>query len=262
VTELSEWIERAQRWVSDAERVVVLTGAGISTDSGIPDFRGPQGVWTRNPAAEKTSTLQNYLADPEVRRTAWQFRLASPAWGAQPNAGHHAIVEIERRGKLSGLVTQNIDELHQRAGNSPEVVIEVHGTMWWTRCWTCGDRRPTEEALDRVRAGEEDPDCLVCRAAGRRGILKSDTISFGQSLVQEVIDRAFAVSSSCDVLVAVGSTLSVYPAASCVPIAARSGARVVVVNGSPTEMDLVADAVLRGQISEILPSLVSPTLLP
>jgi NAD-dependent deacetylase len=260
VTELAERTDRARVWVRDAERIVVLTGAGISTDSGIPDFRGPQGVWTKNPTAEKTSTLQNYLADPAVRRMAWQMRLASPAWDAQPNDGHRAIVEIERQDKLIGLVTQNIDELHQRAGNDPELVIEVHGTMWWTRCWTCDDRRPTVEALDRVRAGEEDPDCLVCRDAGRHGILKSDTISFGQPLVQEVIDRAFAVSAACDVLLAVGSTLSVYPAASCVPIAARSGARVIVVNGSPTEMDLVADEVLRGQISEILPALVSPTL--
>jgi NAD-dependent deacetylase len=260
VTELAERTDRARVWVRDAERIVVLTGAGISTDSGIPDFRGPQGVWTKNPTAEKTSTLQNYLADPAVRRMAWQMRLASPAWDAQPNDGHRAIVEIERQDKLIGLVTQNIDELHQRAGNDPELVIEVHGTMWWTRCWTCDDRRPTVEGLDRVRAGEEDPDCLVCRDAGRHGILKSDTISFGQPLVQEVIDRAFAVSAACDVLLAVGSTLSVYPAASCVPIAARSGARVIVVNGSPTEMDLVADEVLRGQISEILPALVSPTL--
>ena len=260
MTELAEGIDRARVWVAEAERIVVLTGAGISTDSGIPDFRGPQGVWTKNPAAEKSSTLQNYLAEPEVRRMAWQMRIASPAWDAQPNAGHRAIVDIERQGKLIGLVTQNIDELHQQAGTDPSLVIEVHGTMWWTRCWTCGDRRPTIEALDRVRAGEEDPDCLACLDAGRRGILKSDTISFGQPLVQEVIDRAFAVSTACDVLLAVGSTLSVYPAASCVPIAARSGAKVVVVNGSPTEMDLVSDAVLRGQISEILPALVSRTL--
>lgn len=252
-------IERAAEWVQAAERIVVLTGAGISTDSGIPDFRGPQGVWTKNPGAEKASTLQNYLADPDVRRRAWQMRLGSPAWDAAPNAGHEAIVELQRRGQLLGVVTQNIDELHQRAGNDAALVVEVHGTMWWTRCWTCGDRRPTAEALDRVRAGEDDPDCLTCRDAGRHGILKSDTISFGQSLVEEVIDRAFTLSASCDVLLAVGSTLSVYPVASCVPIASRGGAKVIVVNGSPTEMDLLADAVLRGQISEILPALVAPT---
>ena len=250
-------LERAAGWVRDATRIVVLTGAGISTESGIPDFRGPQGVWTKNPAAEKTSTLQNYLADPEMRRTVWQVRMNSPGWNAQPNAGHRAIVEIERQGKLFGLVTQNIDELHQRAGNDPALVIEVHGTMWWTRCWTCDERRPMAEALDRVRAGEEDPDCLTCRSAGRHGILKGDTISFGQPLVPEVIDKAFRVCGECDLLLAVGSTLSVYPVAGCVPVAARAGAKVVIVNGSATDMDLVADAVLRGPISEILPAVVA-----
>ena len=213
-------------WIAGAERVTVLTGAGISTDSGIPDFRGPQGVWTKNPTAEKTSTLQHYLADPDVRRTAWKMRVESPLWSAQPNAGHRAIVDIERAGKLHGVVTQNIDELHQKAGTDPELVIEVHGTAWWTRCMSCGDRRPMAETLERVRGGDEDPPCLVCG-----GILKSDTISFGQSLVPEVIDRAMAVSRSCDVLLAVGSTLSVYPAASCVPLAAAAGANVAIING-------------------------------
>ena len=257
VSDVGSSLERARRWISEATRIAVLTGAGISTDSGIPDFRGPQGVWTKDPAAEKTSTLRNYLADPEVRRTSWRFRVSSPGWSARPNAGHRAIVELERQGKLTGLVTQNIDELHQRAGSDPKLVIEVHGTMWWTRCWTCDDRRPMAEALERVRAGEDDPDCLVCRGAGRTGILKSDTISFGQSLVPEVIDRAIEVCAGCDLLLAVGSTLSVYPAASCVPIASSAGARIVIVNGSPTEMDTLADVVLRGSISEILPAIVA-----
>ncbi|WP_117000570.1 SIR2 family NAD-dependent protein deacylase [Desertimonas flava] len=248
---LTHDIGRVAGWIDEAERVVVLTGAGISTDSGIPDFRGPKGVWTRNPAAEKTATLQNYLADPEVRRMAWLDRLDSPAWTAEPNSGHRAIVRLQRRSKLLAVVTQNVDELHQEAGNDPDRVIEVHGTMRWTRCWSCGDRRPMIETLARVRAGEADPPCLVCG-----GVLKSDTISFGQQLVEEVIDRAFEVSRKCDVMLAVGSTLSVYPAASCVPIAARAGARIAIVNAQPTEMDLVADAVLRGQIGEILPRLV------
>src|SRR6478735_706148 len=120
-------LDDARRWVQDATRVTVLTGAGISTDSGIPDFRGPNGVWTKNPAAEKTATLQNYLADPEVRRVAWLNRMHSPAWLAEPNAGHAAIVELERQGKLVAVVTQNVDELHQQAGNAPAKVIEVHG---------------------------------------------------------------------------------------------------------------------------------------
>jgi NAD-dependent deacetylase len=249
---MSSDVELVGGWIAAAERVTVLTGAGISTDSGIPDFRGPQGVWTKNPRAEKTSTLQNYLADPEVRRNAWQIRVDSPLWSAQPNAGHLAIVDIERAGKLHGVVTQNIDELHQKAGIDPELVIEVHGTAWWTRCMSCGDRQPMAETLERVRGGEQDPPCLVCG-----GILKSDTISFGQALVPEVIDRAMAVSRSCDVLLAVGSTLSVYPAASCVPLAASAGANVVVINAGPTEMDGLAGAVLRGQISELLPAVVA-----
>lgn len=242
----------AARAVGAAERVVVLTGAGISTESGIPDFRGPNGVWTRNPAAEKASNIQHYLADPDVRRAAWLNRLDNPVWTAEPNRGHAAIVALERRGKLHALVTQNIDELHQAAGNDPEKVIEVHGTARWTRCWQCGDRRPMRDTLDRVRAGEADPPCLVCG-----GILKSDTISFGQSLVPEVIDRALSVSGECDVMLAVGSTLSVYPAANCVPIAKRAGATVIILNGEPTEMDHHADHLLRGRIGDVLPVLVA-----
>jgi len=153
--------------VQGASRVTVLTGAGISTDSGIPDFRGPQGVWTKNPGAEKTATLQHYLADPEVRRSAWQFRLRSPSWTAAPNRGHRAIVELQRRGQLRALITQNIDELHQRAGTDPELVIEVHGTMWWTRCWTCADRRPIAEALARVGAGDRQTSSIASTTSCR-----------------------------------------------------------------------------------------------
>ena len=238
--------------VAAAERIVVMTGAGISTDSGIPDFRGPKGIWTRNPAAEKASNIRNYLADPELRKTAWLNRLDTPVWTAEPNRGHACVVELERRGKLHAVVTQNVDGLHQEAGNDPEKVIEVHGTVRWTRCWECQDRRPMREALDRVRSGETDPPCLVCG-----GIVKSDTISFGQSLIPEVIDRAHAVSAECDLLLAIGSTLSVYPAANCVPIAKRNGAAVVIVNGQPTEMDRHADHLLIGQIADILPALVA-----
>jgi NAD-dependent deacetylase len=237
--------------VAEANRIVVLTGAGISTDSGIPDFRGPNGLWTKNPAAEKASNIEHYLADPDVRRAAWQNRLRTPAWTAQPNTGHSAIVELERQGKLHALVTQNIDELHQRAGTNPDKVIEVHGTVWWSRCWSCEDRRPMEAALDRVRRGELDPACLVCG-----GILKSDTISFGQPLVPEVVDRAMRVSDECDLMLAVGSMLSVYPVASCVPVAKAAGAVVVIVNGEQTSMDRYADHLLIGQIGDVLPAIV------
>lgn len=244
-------VSMAHALVSAARRITVLTGAGISTNSGIPDFRGPNGLWTKNPKAEKMATLKHYLEDAEVRELAWQSRIHSPAWSAQPNDGHRALVELETQGRLHALVTQNIDELHQRAGNDPDRVIEVHGTMFRSVCWSCGDTLPMAETLERVRAGEADPPCRECG-----GILKSDTISFGQALVPEVIARAMAAAEACDLLLAVGSTLSVFPAANAVPRAKAAGAKVVIVNGGPTEMDRFADAVVNGDISEVLPGLV------
>ena len=253
---LEELIATAADWIAAASRITVFTGAGISTDSGIPDFRGPNGLWTKNPAAEKASTLQHYLADPDLRRLSWRNRVENPAWTARPNDGHRALLHLERTGRLHALVTQNIDGLHQAAGHDPDNVVEVHGTIWFTRCWTCEDRRPMAEALDRVRAGEDDPDCLVCRGAGRDGILKSDTISFGQALVPEVIDRAMRVSEECEVFLAVGSTLSVHPAANTVPRARAAGARIVILNGEPTAMDRYADVRIVGDIGAVLPRLV------
>ena len=251
----SDDLERAvvtvRGWIEAAERLVVLTGAGVSTESGIPDFRGPQGVWTRNPEAEKQSTIQHYVADPEVRRRAWRSRLDSPAWTAQPNAGHRALVTLERRGKLDTLITQNIDGLHQAAGSSPARVVEVHGTMREVVCLACGERAPMERALARVRAGEDDPPCRTCG-----GILKSATISFGQSLVPEDLRRAERAARGCDLMLAVGTKLSVWPVAGIVPVAKDAGARVVILNAQPTEMDHLADVVLRGPIGDLLPRLV------
>jgi NAD-dependent deacetylase len=241
-------LAQARDWIDDARRVVVLTGAGISTDSGIPDFRGPQGLWTRNPAAEKLSTIQHYLADPKVRRAAWQSRLEHAAWTARPNRGHRALVALEQRGKLHALITQNVDELHQRAGNSPARVIEVHGTVHRAMCWQCGLRLPMPQVLERVRAGEADPPCPACG-----GILKSDTISFGQALVPEVIDRAMRAAAEADLLLAVGSTLQVWPVAGCVEAAHDAAARVIILNGQPTAMDALAGLLLRGPIGELLP---------
>jgi NAD-dependent protein deacetylase/lipoamidase len=247
----ADQLVRAAGWLAEARHVVVLTGAGISTDSGIPDFRGPNGVWTKNPAAERTATLSHYLHDPEVRKASWQQRLRSPAWDAQPNAGHRAIVLLERQGRLDAVITQNIDELHQQAGVDPSRVLEVHGTMRRYQCWGCGDTGPMEVMLARVRAGEDDPSCAHCG-----GIVKSATISFGQALVPEVIDAAMDAAERADLLLAVGTSLQVFPAANVVPRAKASGARVVVVNGEPTAMDRFADAVLIGAISELLPALV------
>ena len=249
-----EALASARELLGRARRVVVLTGAGISTDSGIPDFRGPQGVWTKNPEAEKTATLSYYLSDPEVRKRAWRNRMSSPYWSAEPNPGHHALVELERQGKLDTVITQNIDELHQRAGTDPAKVIEIHGTVREVMCMSCGERAPMERALERVRAGEEDPPCRTCG-----GILKSATISFGQNLVVEDLERAQRAAEGCDLLLAVGSTLTVYPAAGVVPIAKQAGAALIIVNADPTPYDVIADAVLQGPSSEILPALVAAT---
>ena len=245
---MSSTLDHARVLIDAAERVVVLTGAGISTDSGIPDFRGPQGVWTLNPKAERMSDIRYYVSDPEVRKLSWQSRLAHPAWRARPNQGHEALVYLERRGKLHALITQNIDGLHQRAGSSPERVIEVHGNLHKAICLSCGWRGPMQAVLERVRAGDADPVCATCS-----GILKSDTISFGQQLVAEVIERALRVSLEADCLLAVGTSLQVYPIAAAVPSARRAGAHVIIVNAQPTPFDELADVRLSGPIGETLP---------
>ena len=257
-TSYSDDVVRARALLEQARRVVVLTGAGISTDSGIADFRGPQGVWTKNPEAEKMATLQAYVSDPELRARSWQNRLTSPMWSASPNAGHRALVDLERSGRLDLLVTQNIDGLHQKAGSDPARMVEIHGTSLDVMCLSCGDRQPAEPVHDRVRAGEADPACqsMVGGGAVCGGILKSATISFGQSLVAEDLFRAEEAAANCDLLLAVGSTLAVFPAAGLVPVAVRHGAVAIIVNGEPTDMDGLADVVLRDSISECLPALV------
>ncbi|HEX6470566.1 MAG TPA: Sir2 family NAD-dependent protein deacetylase [Streptosporangiaceae bacterium] len=237
--------------LAEVSSITVLTGAGISTDSGIPDFRGPQGVWTKNPAAAAMSTLDAYVSDADVRRRAWRSRRDHPAWLARPNAAHAALVELERAGLLTAIVTQNIDGLHQRAGSTPEMVIEIHGTLHHAVCLSCGVRTPMAEALARVEAGEADPPCLVCG-----GIQKSATISFGQALDPEVLSAAIRAARSCDLFVAVGSSLTVQPAAGLCAQAVESGALLAILNADETPYDDIADAVLRGPVGETLPRLV------
>jgi NAD-dependent deacetylase len=244
-------LETVRNWINEASRVVALTGAGISTESGIPDFRGPQGVWTKNPLAEKLSNIHYYMSDATVRKAAWQSRLEHPAWDAQPNAGHRALAALEQRGKLLALITQNIDGLHQMAGNSTDKVIEVHGTVREVVCMACGALTPMQATLDRVRSGEADPPCLDCG-----GILKSATISFGQSLVPAVIDRAMDAAADADVLLAIGTSLQVYPIAGAVPAAHAAGARIVILNAEPTPFDHLADARVNEAIGSVLPQLV------
>jgi NAD-dependent deacetylase len=243
-------VDQVARWVGAARAVPVLTGAGISTESGIPDFRGPQGVWTLNPDAQRMFTLQNYLADPGVRRQAWANRRDHPAWSAQPNAGHKALLDLEKADRLHAIVTQNIDGLHQRAGSDPALVIEIHGTLYEVQCMSCHRRTPMQEALDRVAAGEADPPCLVCG-----GIQKSATISFGQALDPTVLEAAVAAARDCDLFLAVGTTLQVHPAAGLAEVAVLNGSRLVIVNNDPTPYDDLASAVLRGPIGDVLPRL-------
>jgi NAD-dependent deacetylase len=238
--------------VAAADRITVLTGAGISTDSGIPDFRGPSGVWTLNPAAERLSSYDDYLRDPQVRRQAWRSRRDHPVWTAQPNAAHRALVDLEKRGRLHAIVTQNIDGLHQAAGSDPDLVIEVHGTMFGVVCLACGDKTTMTAALKRVADGEPDPPCLICA-----GILKSDTISFGQALDELTIARGFAVALECDLFLTIGTSLQVYPVAGLVEVARQAGARVVIVNAEPTPYDRIADAVVREPIGTVLPRLIA-----
>lgn len=246
-------IQQVADWIAECgpNSITALVGAGVSTDSGIPDFRGPQGVWTKDPAAQRLFTLDAYVADPELRRRAWRNRREHAAWTAQPNAAHYALVELERHGSLRTLVTQNIDGLHQRAGSDPSRVVELHGTLFRAECLSCGRQSPMTEALQRVDAGEDDPPCLVCG-----GIQKSATISFGQPLKPEVLAAAVTAARECDLFLAIGTSLQVQPAAALVELAHRAGARVVIVNQEPTPYDPLADALLRDPIGEVLPRLV------
>ena len=239
-------------WLSSARSAVALTGAGISTESGIPDFRGPQGVWTRDPKAEARADIRYYVSDSQVRRDAWRVRLNHPARDARPNAGHRALAELDGMGRLRLLITQNIDGLHLAAGSSSDRLVEIHGTIRDYVCLSCASRGPMDDVLDSVRAGEEDPACLACG-----GILKSATISFGKQLVAADLARAEQAATDSDLFLAIGTSLTVYPVAWLPERALANGARLVIINAEPTALDDRAHAVLRGQIGEILPAIVN-----
>lgn len=245
------------RWVGTAEQVVVLTGAGVSTASGIPDFRGPDGVWTREPAAERLFSLEAYLTDDAVRREVWQRRLANPAFTVGPNAAHRAIAELERLGHLHTLVTQNVDGLHQAGGSAPDRVVEIHGTIHEVECLSCERRLPSGPVLDRVRAGEPDPRCETCG-----GLQKCATISFGQSLDPACLQRAHDAVMGCDLLLALGTSLVVHPVALLPRTALEAGARLVIVNDGQTPYDELATAVLRSDIPSTLTALVAELQAP
>jgi NAD-dependent deacetylase len=245
-------IERVAAYVAAAEKIAVLTGAGISTESGIPDFRGPNGVWTTRPETMKLVNIEDYLRDPKVRVSAWQERMNHPAWIAQPNPGHLALADLERHVTLLALMTQNIDGLHQAAGS--QKVLELHGTIWLAKCLSCGRRTRMQEQLERVAAGDPDPACTECG-----GIQKSATVAFGEQLDPLVLETAVVASTACDLFLAVGTSLSVQPAALLAEEAHRRGARLVIVNQGETPLDDRADTVIREPIGEVLPRILVGT---
>ena len=240
----------------DAHRptVTVLTGAGISTASGIPDFRGPQGVWTRDPAAADLLDIDAYMRDARVRERGWQVWAGHPVWHARPTAAHRALVELERAGALIATLTQNFDGLHQAAGADPDRVVELHGTLATTSCLRCGTTWPTREVLDRLPT-EPDPHCTRCG-----GVLKPDVVYFGELLPESALERAVAAATDADTFVAIGTTLSVQPVASLAAVAVDAGARLVVVNAEPTTYDHLADLVVRDPIDTAVPALVADLL--
>ncbi|MER5470083.1 Sir2 family NAD-dependent protein deacetylase [Streptomyces sp. NPDC002685] len=231
--------------------VAILSGAGISTDSGIPDYRGPNGLWRRDPEAEKLVTYEYYMGDPEIRRRAWLMRRETQELGAEPNAAHRAVAELERSGVPVRVITQNVDGLHQLAGMPARKVLELHGTARSFVCTGCHARGPMEDALARLDAGEDDPVCLKCG-----GILKSATVMFGERLDPVVLGEAAAITKACQVFIAVGSSLQVQPAAGLAGVAADHGARLIIVNAEPTPYDEIADEVVREPIGTALPELL------
>jgi len=243
-------LDRAAGQLRDCRRILVFTGAGISTESGIPDFRGPQGVWMTVDPDE--FTLDRFLNYPETRRRSWQMRMNTSALDAQPNPAHRAVADLWRAGRMVGCVTQNIDGLHQKAGLPEEAVAELHGNAHTTVCLGCGDRQPTTAVLCRVEAGEGDPSCLLCG-----GILKTDVVYFGEPLPAEAWDRAEEMAQQADAVVSVGSTLTVLPACYVPHGVALRGHPFVILNMGPTDFDHLATARIEAPAGQALPALVT-----
>ncbi|OIP90974.1 MAG: sigma factor regulator FecR [Syntrophobacterales bacterium CG_4_8_14_3_um_filter_58_8] len=242
----AEKIGRVAEMIAKAKNIVVFTGAGVSTESGIPDFRSPGGFWTKFDPED--FTIDKFLTSPETRRKQWRFLLSGDLFReARPNAAHEAIAELEKLGKASCVITQNIDNLHQKAGNDPAKVFELHGNMRWILCMDCGERYPLEEILLKNGASEEVPVCGRCS-----GILKPDVIFFGEALPEETLNKAAWHAGHCDLLLVVGSSLVVYPAAYMPLYAKQAGASLVIVNRSPTPADKIADVVIHAAAGETM----------
>jgi NAD-dependent deacetylase len=250
---ITQSLDQARRLVESSPSVVIITGAGISTASGIPDFRGPEGLWTRDPTAERLSNIDAFTSSAEVRKASWQQLIAKQARPAQPNRAHRAVAAFESTGKLEAVVTQNIDGLHVAAGSDPKLVIEVHGNTRRTRCLQCESESATIVILERVQAGDLDPHCEVLVGGTKcGGLLKTTVVSFGQALPRQDFARAEYLAKTCDLLICIGSTLMVRPVAGLVPKAVSRGARLLIVNAEPTPFDDAADVVERGDIPTVL----------
>ena len=252
---MEELISKTAELIIKSRHAVALTGAGMSTESGIPDFRGPNGIWTKNPKAEQQA-YESYFKFQQNPRQYWIERLTGTSWineltKAQPNPGHLALAELEKMSLLKSVITQNIDNLHQKAGNSPEKVFELHGSMHWAVCLTCHHRYPLPEIREKLNLASGAPLCEKCS-----GILKPDVVFFGESLPPVVLSEAIRHSRECDLLIAVGSSLVVYPAAYMPVYAKEAGARVVIVNLTATSYDMMADEVINGKAGEVMSAIM------
>ncbi len=244
-------INKATHMLAAASRAVVFTGAGISTESGIPDFRGPGGLWTK--VDPNDFTIDKFLSSETTRKKMWQrFREGGLMADAQPNLAHHAIVELEKMGKLSSVITQNVDNLHQKAGNSQHLVHELHGNMQWFVCLNCRERYPIEIVKQNFPSPDHVPTCDACR-----GILKPDVVLFGEALPQHTLLRASQEAQACDLLIVIGSSLVVYPAAYMPLYAKRSGASIVIINNEPTEQDDIADVLINAPAGETMTKIIT-----
>jgi len=243
--DLDTLVDRLVDLIIASHKIIVFTGAGVSTESGIPDFRSPGGIWDRFDPND--FTYQKFMSDHNARVRQWQLLKEGHITDAEPNQAHYAVAELYRMGKLDCVITQNIDFLHQKAGLSDDQVFELHGNNKWIRCTKCNRRYPYQEVRDRVNAGEEVPDCLSCH-----GILKPEVVFFGESLPADVLEEATARAGNCDLCIVIGSTLVVYPAAYMPAYAVRGGAKLAIINLSDTPMDGQADVLINGKAGKVM----------
>jgi NAD-dependent deacetylase len=251
-TDLDQQIEEVADLIVGADRIIAFTGAGVSTESGIPDFRGPGGIWTKYDPDD--FTIQKFHSDKAVRKKHWEL-LTDPEvkmTGAEPNPAHYAIAELEQMRKLYGVITQNVDGLHQKAGVSEDMVFQLHGDMSHAKCLSCGTRYPMEDMAERVRQGIAEPTCDHCS-----GILKPDAVFFGEQLPADVLMESERRSRTCDLCIVLGSSLVVFPAANIPIYAVRSGAKLVIINIGPTELDEVAHVRIEGKAGQVTPRVIA-----